>query len=106
MSKPLSDFNSQWIKHHGATVKIGKHAHVIKVSVYDAIYPVHQRVISVYADPVNKHSVEYLKTKKILGDDWSTDLLESECGDEVFQQLQNQHPNELKQHSSHSCIHA
>jgi hypothetical protein len=24
----------------------------------------------------------------------------------VFQQLQNQHSNELKQHSSHSCIHA
>jgi len=104
MSKPLSDWNSRWIKYDGATVKIGKHSHVIKVSVYDATYPVHQQVISVYADPVNKHSVEYLKTKKILGDDWSTDLLESECGDEVFDQLQSQHLNQPKQHSSDSCI--
>ncbi len=45
-------------------------------------------MIDVSAEPINKNSKYYLEVKKELGDDWSTDILES--GDELYTNIAQQ----------------
>jgi hypothetical protein len=85
----LNQYNEQWLQHAGKTVVIGGLKHRIEVNTYRAIYPYEHTVISVHAVPVSKHSKHYKEVKQQLGDDWSTDILESdvELQTEVLRQL-------------------
>jgi hypothetical protein len=76
MSKSTKFFG-EWEKFNGRKVKIEGRAYRIRATVSTAIYPYEDEVISVHAEPINKRSKYYLKTKAELGDDWSTDVLES-----------------------------
>jgi len=77
MSQDLDQHNSWWLQQDGKTVLLDGIAHVIRVSTYRASYPYERDVISVQAEPVNKTTQYYLAIKKVLGDDWSTDVLAS-----------------------------
>lgn len=87
MSKALRG-REAWLDANGKTVKIDGIKHVLEVSTHRAIYPYREDVISVYAEPINKNSEYYLKTKRELGDDWSTDVLDS--GDELYIEVAQQ----------------
>jgi len=67
-----------WQEANGRHVKIDGHAYKLRVNVDNAVYPYPQKVIRVYADPINKNAAWYQKIKRELGDDWSTDVLESD----------------------------
>lgn len=73
----------------GKIVTLDKLKYRVSVSIYNAVYPIRERVISVYLVPVSKTSKEYLETKKILKDDWSIDMLElsPESYVEIYKQL-------------------
>ena len=79
-----------WEDHDGARVLIDGRAHKLRVNTYVARYPVEQRVMTVHAEPVNKRSKHYREVRAALGDDWSTDVLDSDCTvqAEVWAQLQ------------------
>jgi len=77
MSEPINSYNAWWLRQNGKKVKIDGLSHRIQVQTYHAIYPYKHEVISVYAEPVNKRSAYYLRERKKLGDDWSTDVLGS-----------------------------
>lgn len=84
-------FYGDWAQYHGRKVMIDGLAYTLKVNTYMASYPRREMLISVYAEPVNKHSKHYLETKRQLGDDWSTDVLESfDVMCDILAQLQNQ----------------
>lgn len=76
MSKDLR-FYKKWLDANGKIVDINGKKYKIKVSAYGAVYPYERMVISVYADMIDKNDPEYIEIKKVLGDDWSTDVLES-----------------------------
>lgn len=86
---PLTQFNSFWLDHNGAEVKLNGHVHILRVSSYTAIYPYRHQVISVHAEPKNKSAKYYLDVKHVLHDDWSTDVLASglDIEAEIRQQL-------------------
>ena len=71
-----------WVGANGKIVTIEGKKYKIKVSSYKAISPYERMVISVLAEMMNKSDPEYLNTKLILGDDWSTDVLDS--GDDFY----------------------
>ena len=71
-----------WVGANGKIITIEGKKYKIKVSSYKAIYPYERMVISVYAEMMDKADPEYLDTKLILGDDWSTDVLDS--GDDFY----------------------
>jgi hypothetical protein len=60
----------------GKTVLIDGLQYRLCISVYEAVYPVRERVISAYLNPVSKTSKHYLESKKLLKDDWSLDMFE------------------------------
>lgn len=68
----------QWLKHHGKVVKVDGKKYKISASSHDAIYPYKHKSYTASAEMVDKNDPEYLTTKKDLGDDWSTDLLDSD----------------------------
>lgn len=82
MAKDLTANNQEWLDHDGKTVFINGHAYKLSVHTYRACYPYDREVIQVFADPKNRRAEWYLKTKRELGDDWSTDILES--SDEIY----------------------
>jgi hypothetical protein len=71
--------HEEWLEHNGKGVVIDGLRYTIRVSVHHAIYPVQADMISVHAEPMSKQTDYYLKVKHQLGDDWSTDVLESDC---------------------------
>jgi len=81
-----------WKQHNNKTVTIDGIQHVIKVSTYMARYPTAQEMISVFAEPKNKSTKFYQETRQRLGDDWSTDILDSDITlqAEVLTQLEGQ----------------
>lgn len=81
-------YNSYWVELDGYEVTLDGHAHIIRVSSYMAIFPYRQRVITVYAVPNDTDSEWYRTIRRKLGDDWSTDVLESsEVEEAIFSQL-------------------
>lgn len=71
-------YHENWMEHDGKTVRIDGHSYRLKVSTYEATYPYRHTAISVMAEPKDKDSEMYRRTRKDLGDDWSTDVLESD----------------------------
>jgi hypothetical protein len=74
----LNAYQSQWLEHHGKTVKLNGHVHFLKVDTYEAIYPYAHTVLRVHAVPVSTKTRYYKAIREQLGDDWSTDVLASE----------------------------
>jgi len=72
----------QWLGVNGKVITVRGKKYKIKVSSHKAIYPYERMVISVMAEMMDKNDLEYLETKLILGDDWSTDVLDS--GDDFY----------------------
>jgi hypothetical protein len=66
-----------WAEFDGREVTIDGRKHVLRVATYEAIFPIRERVVTVYADPVDKDSEWYCAIRADLGDDWSTDVLDS-----------------------------
>ena len=67
-----------WFDHNGKTVKVDGKAYKINVRGYEVIYPYKHTTLYVDAELVNKKCREYVETKAKLGDDWSTDVLQSD----------------------------
>ena len=74
----LYESYKNWEQFDGRVVKIEGYNHRIKVRVQNGIYPYPRKLIDVSAVPMNKNSNWYQETKKLLGDDWSTDVLDSD----------------------------
>ena len=87
----LTEHNSWWLNQDRKEVLIDGLAHCLQTSTYRASFPYERDVITVYAEPINKCTKHYLKVRRELGDDWSTDVLESgiELQVAIKQQLQN-----------------
>lgn len=87
---PYVEFYSEWLEHDGKRVKLNGITHVIKVDVYQAIYPHPHETMIVHAEVVNKKSKYYQDRKAEYGDDWSTDVLSSDVmvQAEILHQLQ------------------
>lgn len=79
-----------WAQHENKIVKVDGISCRIKISVYVQRYPYEQQVISIYAEPISHSTEKYKETKRILGDDWSTDVLDSdiEVQSEILRQCQ------------------
>jgi hypothetical protein len=75
-------------KHEGKVIKLDGISYKIRCREYNAKYPTKHIAYHVDLDPVNKRSEYYLKIKRKLGDDWSTDGLE--LGDESLMQVLKQ----------------
>lgn len=67
-------FDDYFKRHNGKIVKVDGLAYRIKYSEHRAKYPYAHLSTMISLDPVNKRSEHYLKIKRKLGDDWSTDL--------------------------------
>jgi len=78
-----------WQQHDGKVVKIDGRNHRLSCKVYQQRYPYPDEVISVHAEPCNRNSKWYRTIRQQLGDDWSTDVLDSsiELQVEILQQL-------------------
>ena len=91
------EHNGEWEGLDGVIVRMpiregGKAvAHRLRVRTYEAIYPTRAQVIDVHAEPVNKAGRDYRQVRDILGDDWSTDVLDSsvELAAEVLRQARS-----------------
>lgn len=79
MSKSFKNYGF-WTAHNGKVVKIDGINCRIKTSVYTARYPYTEEVISVYAEPIGHNTEKYREIKRILKDDWATDVLECDLG--------------------------
>jgi hypothetical protein len=66
------------IRNHGTVILLDGIKHTLSVSTYWAIYPYAHEVITAHAEPKDKRSEYYRRTREELGDDWSTDLLDSD----------------------------
>lgn len=90
MSKHYDYYGETWEKHDGKEVTIDGYKYILRVSVYNAVYPYEHKAISVYADPKNKDCKYYQDVKRELGDDWSTDVLDSdpELSGHILNQLE------------------
>ena len=86
--------SSSWLydlykKHDKKIVKLDGLAYrIVCHKPHMAIYPYKHMSYWVDLDPVNKRSEHYLKIKRKLGDDWSTDALE--LGDDSFMKVMKQ----------------
>ena len=67
-----------WMAQTGKVVTLDGIKHVLRVESYRAIYPYVRDVLKVWATPVNRRSRYYQDVRARLGDDWSTDVLESD----------------------------
>jgi hypothetical protein len=77
MSRSMN-YAAHWLEHDGKHVVVDGIAYTIKATSYMAVYPYAEERVSVYAAPVSKQSKYYRDIKRYLGDDWSTDVLDSE----------------------------
>ena len=79
----------EWAQHDGRTVTVGGLKCRLRCNVFMARYPVAQEMISVHAEPISRTSKAYRETRAALGDDWSTDVLDSdiELQSEILAQL-------------------
>lgn len=75
----LASYYTEWIEHDCKTVLIDGIAHVLRVRTWYAVYPYEHESISVSAEPKNKRAKWYVERKRELGDDFSTDVLASDC---------------------------
>lgn len=77
-----------WKQFDGRKVVIDGLDCIVRVSSHRAIYPYEHMTCDVRAEPTGdaKLTAFYKGMKAKLGDDWSTDLLRSDC-DEVLAQL-------------------
>lgn len=93
MAKPYK-FYGEWIDHHGKVITLDGIKCRLQCETYHQFYPYFEHVISVYAEPLNKKSKFYQKIKQLLGDDWSTDILnlDIEVQNDVWNQCLNQEP--------------
>lgn len=73
-----ADFYSDWLQHDGKRVVVNGIAYVLHATSFMARYPYTQEMVSVQAEPVNKQSRFYREAKAQLGDDWTTDVLDSD----------------------------
>lgn len=73
------EYYREWLEANGKEVLLDGLAYRLKVTTFMAVYPYRREVISVMAEPVNKNSRHYLEVKRDLGDDWSTDVLDSDA---------------------------
>jgi len=82
-------YGDQWELHHGKVVTLEGVRCRIHVDTYTARYPYVQEVISVSARPLSKISTRYREIRRQLGDDWATDVLDSdiEVQCDILQQL-------------------
>lgn len=85
-----AEFYKHWLEHDGKTVTIDGIKHVLRVNCYEVIYPYRHQVISVYAEVKNKNTKYYRDLRREYGDDWSTDVLESDelLTNQILQQLE------------------
>lgn len=67
-----------WLAHDGKHVVVDRIAYTIHAKTYTVRYPYREDVITVTAEPCNKQSTYYRTIKAQLGDDWYTDILDSE----------------------------
>lgn len=74
----LLEYNQDWLEHNGKVVTLSGLKYKINVSTFQAIYPYEHTAINVCLEPVSKASKHYKEVKQQLGDDWSTDLLDSD----------------------------
>jgi len=85
-------YGPTWEQHDGRLVTLDGIRRKLRVRSYNAIYPVARRVISVHAEPfgAGKRNEAYLRVRRELGDDWSTDVLSSdiEVQSEILAQLE------------------
>ena len=77
-----------WLTANGRQVTIRGKEYIIHASCYYASYPYARQVLTVHAEMLDKNDPEYLKVKKDLGDDWSTDILDSSI--EIYCDVYNQ----------------
>jgi hypothetical protein len=91
MSRPYThhEHDELLLANNGRTITLDGIKHVLRVSVHHAIYPYAHDVLSVYAEPKDKTTEYYHKTKRELGNDWRIDLDDSdpEVMGEVLSQL-------------------
>lgn len=73
-------YGDEWTKHDGRIVKIDGMNCKIRVRIVNAVYPYPHESITVEAEPTAaaKRSKKYRSIKERLGDDWLTDILESD----------------------------
>jgi hypothetical protein len=86
----LFQFYSNWQSHDGKIVLIDNIKHKIEVRIFEQTYPYKAQVISVHAVPLSKNSQYYKTIKLQLGDDFSTDILDSDIKvqSDVLRQLE------------------
>lgn len=71
----LDNYHQEWLDYHGLKVLYEGRAYRLEARSFT---PVHgEDRITVFATPVNKSSKMYREVKRTLGDDWSTDVLNS-----------------------------
>lgn len=73
-----AEYYQEWLEHDGKKVKIDGINHILRVSTHMAIYPYRHEVISVQAEVADKSTKYYRELKARYGDDWSTDVLDSD----------------------------
>lgn len=78
-----------WEQHDGKIVKIDGHNHRLRCTTYMARYPREELMIDVSAEAVNKRAKWYQEQRRQLGDDFSTDVLDSdiELQSDIMRQL-------------------
>jgi len=86
-----AEIYQNWLEHNGKTVKIDNINHILRVDHYKAIYPYPHWVITVHAEVKDKSTKYYQDQKRELGDNWSTDVLESDISlqADILRQLEN-----------------
>lgn len=67
-----------WLDYDGRVVKLDGINHVLRCNRYKAIYPYERIVTTVHAEPQNRTTRYYRDIRRELGDDWSTDILQSD----------------------------
>lgn len=77
------EHHKEWLNYDGCKVILNGIAHNIMVSTHKAFYPYECDIITVHADPVDKRTKYYQDIKRELGDDWSTDVLDSDIDIQV-----------------------
>lgn len=76
----LHQYYSDWEQYNGRKVKVDGIECEIKVDIYTRKYPTEALMISVYAEPTAraKRTEQYKEARRKLGDDWATDVLDSD----------------------------
>lgn len=91
----MSCFGSEfWLSANKSIVTVDGLEYVLQCSLHNAIYPYPRTVLSVYADPLDKNSPEYIKSRDWLHGHWSVDVLNSEdfCIKVIEQLLPSKEP--------------